>query len=655
MKVERPNVVWKPSPEQSRESQLGRFAESHGFEVNEYDALHRWSVSNSAEFFTEVWEFFGLKGALGARPQVDTAEMGKRHFFPEGKMNMAENLLRHKSDSLAVIEMTAAGEVERKISYGALREDVHNLAIWLQAKGVQPGDVIATISPNRVEALVSFLATSAIGALWTSASPDLSAQAILDRFGQVAPVVLFACAQYSYNNKQYEITDTLQLLMKEIPTIRETVLIGQSDNRSTDKHKQLHATPWEEARGDGSRFGYERYPFNSPFLVLYTSGTTGKPKAIVHSAGGVLLRTSVELGLHHDIGPGDIFFWYTNIAWMMFPYLAMGLTTGAAIVLYGDAPVKKSDNGDDVKVLWQIAQNAEVTTMGLSPGYLRIVERNGYSPQSRHDLSPLRNLITTGAPMPPELYYWCRENVSSHTRLTSISGGSEVMGGFVTGSPFHEVRAGEISCKILGIAVDVFDERGVSVVGEKGELVITQPFPSMPLTFWGQDGDQRYHSAYFSKFAGIWTHGDLAEATVSGGFLIHGRSDNTLNPGGVRIGTADIYNALDGVSEIKESVVFAQPVEHDEEIVLCVQLASELNLDDSLAAAIRNAIRTQNSSRHVPARIYEVADIPQTQNGKRNEAAAKAAYLGTDTTRFTSLANPQCLKEYGSLNTARGF
>jgi acetoacetyl-CoA synthetase len=398
-------------------------------------------------------------------------------------------------------------------------------------------------------------------------------------------------------------------------------------------------------------FEWRRFPFNSPGLVMYTSGTTGKPKAIVHSAGGVLLRLTSEHAFHVSVGPGDVFFWYTNIGWMMFHWMVHALVVGSAVVLYEDSAAPSTAEGLDLGALWRVADAAGVTAMGISPAYIALLDDAGYSPKAHHDLTRLHTLMAGGAPVSPEHFEWAHAEVSESVRFFPVCGGTELMSAFVGGSPLHPVRAGEMSCKHLGMAVDVFDERGVPVVGRKGELVCTEPFPSLPLTFWGIDGDARYRAAYFERFPQVWTHGDLAELTLSGGFVVYGRSDTTLNPGGVRIGTAEIYRPLSCVGAVEAAVVFGRPIRSGEEIVLCVKLSAGMRLDSELAAEIRAVVRSKASPRHVPHAIYQVDDVPFTQNGKVIEAAAKAAATAMDVSRFSSLRNPECLRQFAELGT----
>lgn len=653
--MERERVIWTPNRADAQRSQLGQFLIASGFASDEYDALHRWSISDPVAFWRKAWEFIGLLGDRGSKGIVDHPDMGHRHFFPEGTINVAENMLRHDPETTALLQMDAEGNVARRITFGELREDVTRIAGWMAEKGVKAGDVVATICTNRSEVVVSMLAAAAIGAIWTAASPDLTAQAIIDRIGQVNPSVLFVLPEYTYNNKRFNFSETLQTIEEKISSIREIVIIGDPESGNRIKPVHAKATPYDVARGARPISRFERHPFNSPFLILYTSGTTGKPKAIVHSGGGVLLRCAVEHRFHTGVASGDVFFQYSNIAWMMFPWTVMALETGTALVLYEDAAVKKTEAGIDPSPVWRIAAESNATTLGLSPNLLRIVQRSGYSPSKEHDLTNLRTMLCSGAPMSSDLYGWSWQNIALDLRINSVSGGTEAMGSLVYGSPLHIVRPGEMPCKTLGIATDVFDDRGASIAGQPGELVVTQPFPSMPLTFWGEDGDRRYKAAYFESFPNVWTHGDLAEQTVRGGFIIHGRSDNTLKPGGVRLGTAEIYTAIEDIPVLEDAVIFGRPMNDDEEIVMCAQLKNGTILTEALAAEIRTTIRSQTSPRHVPGRIFQVSEIPKTLNGKRVEAAAKAAALGKDTSRFASLANRECLDEYGTVVQTNGF
>lgn len=646
-----PRQMWRPDPVEARNSAIGQFAKRQGFGIDEYNALWSWSISQPAAYWSEVWKFGGLQGSPGEGGLSGADDMATTRFFDDGKVNVAENLLASPGGQLAVIEAGADG-VRRRWTFAELREDVEAVASWLRNSGVGPGDVVAAVLPNRIEALVSFLACTAVGGIWTSCAPEFSGEAILDRIGQVEPKILFVCHEYFYNGKKFGFKEAADTLVASLATLKAVVVVDR------DTQGQLKAPPgcsvqylqYRKVAEPAQPFEWKRFGFNNPALVMYTSGTTGKPKAMVHSGGGVLLKLTSEHAFHTGVREGDVMFWYSNIGWMMFLWLAFSLVRGSAVVLYEDAAIPTGADGPDLGALWRVAEAAGVTVMGISPSYISAMADGDYSPKDSHNLVRLHTILAAGAPVSAEQFEWVHSNISASARFSPISGGTELMSAFVGGSPLHSVRAGEMSCKCLGMAVNVFDERGVPVVGRKGELVCTEPFPSMPLTFWGANGDARYRAAYFEHYPKVWTHGDLAEQTISGGIVIYGRSDTTLNPGGVRIGTAEIYRPLSDIAAVEAAVVFGRPVKNNEEIVLCVKLVEGLHLDEKLAAEIRAAVRRKASPRHVPHAIYQVDAVPLTHNGKPVEAAAKAAATASDLSRFTALSNPESLAQFSNLS-----
>ncbi|NDZ12766.1 acetoacetate--CoA ligase [Variovorax sp. WS11] len=649
----RPRQIWSPHPAEARNSALGQFAKRQGFGIDEYDALWSWSVSRPAEYWSEVWKYAGLQGSTGKGGLTSAEDMATVRFFDDGEVNVAENLLASPGGRVAVIEAGVEG-VRRSWTFAELRQHVESVAEWLRSSGVGPGDVVAAVLPNRVEAVVSFLACTAVGAVWTACASELSGDAILDRIGQVEPKILFVCYEYFYNGKKFEFKEVADRLVAALQTLQAVVVVGRDTDvqlKASDGCNVEHLRYCTVAERAG-HFEWKRFAFNSPALIMYTSGTTGKPKAMVHSGGGVLLKLTSEHAFHVGAGEGDVMFWYSNIGWMMFLWLAFALVRGTAIVLYEDAAIPNGADGPDLGTLWRIAEAAGVTVMGVSPSYISAMADGGYSPKDSHKLGRLHTILAAGAPVSAEQFEWIHSNVSALARFSPISGGTELMSAFVGGSPLHSVRAGEMSCRCLGMAVNVFDEHGVPVVGRKGELVCTEPFPSMPLTFVGANGNARYRAAYFEHFPKVWTHGDLAELTISGGIVIYGRSDTTLNPGGVRIGTAEIYRPLADIGAVEAAVVFGRPVKNTEEIVLCVKLSDGRHLDKELAAEIRAALRKKASPRHVPHAIYQVDAVPLTHNGKPIEAAAKAAATSADISRFTALCNPECLGQFSNLREA---
>ncbi|CAH2400705.1 acetoacetate--CoA ligase [Mesorhizobium escarrei] len=642
-----PSVLWTPAPAAFQSSNLARFCLTNGFDPRDYETLHRWSVSDPGAFWRAVWDFGGVIGDPGAIALLrdDQAPMTQSRFFPDASLNLAENLLRGDDGQIAVIEADEGGHF-RTLTLGELRRLVASTAQGLRAAGVVRGDSVGGILPNRVEGLVALLAALSIGAIWSSCSPDFGAAAIVDRLGQIGVKVLFAAPCYRYAGKEHDIADRLAEIVAAMPTVTTLVLTGD------DKPAMPAAVAFEDFGADAP-LAFERMPFDHPAYVLYTSGTTGAPKAIVHRTGGVLLQHLKEHLLHGDVRPGDVMSWYTNTAWMMYHWLLSGLACGAAVVLYDGAPILKTADGLDPSPLWKMAQRARVTHFGTSPKYLATLAAEGYAPGRLHDLSSLRSLLSAGAPVSPSQFDWVYEHVKPEMIFASISGGTEIIGCFLLGSPIHAVRRGELTVKGLGLAVAVMDERNAPVIGRQGDLVCTEPFPSMPLTFCGKDGDARYHATYFAARREIWTHGDVAEMTAHGSGIIHGRSDTTLKPGGVRIGTAEIYAACESFAEIEDCLVFGAPVEGDEEIVLCVKLNDGFELTPEFAAQIRRAIREGASPRHVPHRIHLVQAIPYTLNGKRVEGAARTTLEGKPVKNIASLANPACLEEYRALDRSK--
>lgn len=639
------NILWQPNERWISESNLTGFSEQAGFPLHPYDRFHRWSVAEPEAFWSEVWDFADIIGKKGERvfiPPTDGGMLGAQ-WFPDAELNFAENLLRGKDEHTAVIAAREDG-VTSSYTVGELRRKVARAQEGLRNLGVSSGDRVAGVVTNGIEALVALLATTSLGAVWTSCSPDFGSQGIVDRIGQVQPKVLIASLEYQYNGKRFDIRDNIRSVCEVLEDVSAIVTLTEDKDLFINETK--HVLSWEQLCENGPSIPeFTRVPFNSPLYILYTSGTTGLPKAIVHSVGGTLIQHVKEHQLHCDVKAGDVLYWYTNTAWMMYPWLVSGLASGATILLYDGAPLKK----DNIGLLWDIAEKVGVTHFGTSPKYLEALQKAGYSVGQKHNLSQLRSVLSCGAPLSVEQFDWVYDHIKSDMILASISGGTEIIGCFVMGSPIHPVRRGEITCKALGMAVDVIDERGASVVSEKGELVCTRPFPSMPLTFWGDDGEERYHSSYFADRPGIWTHGDFAEQTVEQSMIIYGRTDTTLNPGGVRIGTAEIYRVIEQIPEIQDSLVFGLPTEHDEEIVLCV-VTEDGHIGSELADVIRKKVRKEASPRHVPRRIYVVNGVPYTNNGKKVEGAARSSAIGQPVKNKGSLLNPGCLAEYSSLS-----
>jgi acetoacetyl-CoA synthetase len=643
------DIVWQPDEASFETSNLARFARENGFDARDYDTLHRWSIADKGAFWRAVWDFTGVIGEAGERAFIDGAEnpMTGAIFFPDARVNLAENLLRGDDDAIAIHEADETG-ARRTVTRGELRTMVARTADGLRRAGVSRDDCVAGILPNRTEALVALLATATVGATWSSCSPDFGVTAILDRLGQIRPKVLFAAACYRYGGKDHDIAQRIVDIAKGMESVEHVVVTNGSLPAATGG--ELFTRYEYPAFGHEAPLVFERVPFCHPVYVLYTSGTTGAPKAIVHSTGGVLVQHLKEHALHGDVRAGDVVSWYTNTAWMMYHWLISALACDAAILLYDGAPILKTPAGLDVTPLWKAAERTGVTHFGTSPKYLATLADEGYAPGRHHDLSALKSVLSAGAPVSPHQFDWVYDHIKQDMVFASISGGTEIIGCFMLGSPIHPVRRGHLTVKGLGLAVNVMDDRNAPILGRQGDLVCTEAFPSMPLTFWGERGIQRYHDTYFSQRREIWTHGDVAEMTPYGSAVIYGRSDTTLKPGGVRIGTAEIYAACELFPQIEDCLVFGAAVPGDEEIVLCVKLKDEAGLSDSFAKEVRQKIRDMASPRHVPHRIHAVSAIPYTLNGKRVEGAARTVLEGGVVKNMGSLANPECLDEYRDLD-----
>ena len=628
-------------------SALARFAQLNGFEPADYRGLHDWSVSDLGGFWSSLWDFasvVGDKGGTAFAPSEDAWMTGAR-FFPQARLNFAENMLARSGDGVVVHSCSEAGH-EITLTGTELRARVARLANGLREAGVAPGDRVGGILPNTIDALAALLAAAAIGAVWTSCSSDFGATAIVDRIGQVGPKVLFVTPDYFYAGHPHDIRERIAEVLARIPTVQLVVVSGAA--LDTVETGEVRKVGQDDFGADGP-LAFERVPFDHPLYILYTSGTTGIPKAIVHRTGGVVLQHLKEHLLHGDVRPGDALLWYTNTAWMMYHWMISAMCCGVCVVLYDGAPILKTAAGLDCSPLWRLADNANVTHLGISPKYLATLAAENYLPGQHHGLQRLRALMSAGAPVMPHQFDWVYTAVKSDMMFASISGGTEILGCFLLGSPMHPVRRGQLTVPALGHAVAVLDDRGAPVICRRGELVCTEPFPSMPLRFWGEGGWERYLGAYFADRAEIWTHGDVAELTPTGG-IVHGRSDSTLKPGGVRIGTSEIYAACEAFTEIEDAVAFGVSHEGDEEVVLCLKPKPGVTITPDLVRAIRAKIRADASPRHVPARVHVVGDIPYTINGKRVEGAARIAAIGGKVKNVGSLANPACLAEYTCLN-----
>jgi acetoacetyl-CoA synthetase len=575
-------------------------------------------------------------------------------FFPGARLNFAENLLRHERTGDAIV-FWGENQVRRKLTWDVLRTDVGRASRGLTEAGVTAGDRVAGILPNMPESIVSMLGAASIGAVWSSCSPDFGVQGVLDRFGQIEPKVLVACDGYYYNGKAIDISDKLAEIAARLPSVTQVIVVPYLGHEKTVVqalntaliHSGRRALTWDNAVRSlpNAPLTFERFPFSHPLYVLYSSGTTGMPKCIVHSAGGTLLKHLSEHQLHTDIKAGDRLFYFTTLGWMMWNWLASGLASGATLLLYDGSPFYPDGN-----ILWDFAQKERCTHFGTSAKYIDALKKAELAPGRTHDLASLRTVLSTGSPLVPESFDYVYQSIKTDVHLASISGGTDICGCFVLGVPTLPVWRGEIQGPALGLAVDVLAADGTALALGKGELACTGPFPSMPVGFWDDPSGERYRAAYFSRFPNVWHHGDFAEWTEHRGMIIHGRSDATLNPGGVRIGTAEIYRQVEQLEEVQESIVIGQEWDNDVRVVLFVVLKTGNALDDALRERIKHRIRTGASPRHVPARIVQVADIPRTKSGKITELAVRDVVHGREVKNKEALANPEALDHFRDIS-----
>jgi acetoacetyl-CoA synthetase len=634
--------IWQPSQRRIASSNLQRFIATQRARLPsaDYAALYDWSVARPAEFWAAVWRFCGVQSSSDYTTVLrDGDRMPGARWFEGATLNFAANLLHPERTGPAIIFANESGE-RIELGWAELGRQVASVAAGLKMLGVGKGDRVAGFVANRPETVVAMLATASLGAVWSSCSPDFGADAVLDRFGQIEPKVLFATDGYFYNGKSIDSLPLVRKIVARLPDLRGVVVIPY---RSSEP--ELRSLPQgmlfaDLAERDADPH-FEPVPFDHPLYILYSSGTTGVPKCIVHGVGGTLLQHRKEHVLHTDIRPGDVVFYFTTTGWMMWHWLVSALASAATIVLYEGAPLHP-----DAGVLWRLAERERVSVFGTSARYLSSLEKSGYVPNEHVQLPALRTILSTGSPLAPSSFDWVYRNVKQDLQLSSIAGGTDLISCFALGNPLLPVHRGELQCRGLGMKAEIFDSNGRSVRGEKGELVCTAPFPSMPVGFWNDPDGRRYRAAYFERYPNVWCHGDYAELTVRGGLVIYGRSDAVLNPGGVRIGTAEIYRVVEQFPEIAECVVIGQDWDGDTRVVLFVKLQGEHKLDADLERRLREAIREKASPRHVPAKILTVPDIPRTMNGKIVELAVRDVVHGRDVANAQALANPQALDHF---------
>jgi acetoacetyl-CoA synthetase len=633
--------LWRPHPQQTRATALARFAEHAsavtGRGLRNYADLHAWSVAEPGAFWSAVWAFADI---VASRPPTAAVEDLDRfpgaRWFPGARLNFAENLLRFRDHRVALVSVLETGE-RRTLSYDELYRHTAALAARLRDAGVGPGDRVAGWLPNVPEAVVGMLATASLGAVWSSCSPDFGLAGALDRFGQIEPKVLLACDGYFYNGRRIDTTDRMQAIAARVPSIRLTLwtsLIDALPAGAETLNNVFQATP-------GDKLEFVQRAFDDPLYVLYSSGTTGQPKCIVHGIGGTLLQHLKEHRLHVDLDRDDVMFFFTTCGWMMWNWLVSGLASGATLVLYDGSPF----HPQPMRLL-DMAQAESISVFGVSARYLAGLEKAGVRPRDSHPLPALSRVLSTGSPLSQEGFRYVYEAIKPDVHLASISGGTDLISCFVLGAPTLPVYAGEIQCAGLGMAVEVWDDAGNPVRDTRGELVCTRPFPSCPIGFWNDPDGSRLRDAYFRRFPGVWAHGDFAEITVHGGYVIHGRSDAVLNPGGVRIGTAEIYRQVEKLTAVRESICVGQDRDDDVRVVLFVVMQPGRILDDAVRDEIRRVIREHASPRHVPAVILEVPDIPRTLSGKIVELAVREVIHGRPVDNSDALANPEALDHF---------
>ena len=641
-------LLWKPSEQRIKGSNMYRFMQgvnqNYGTDFNDYEALYQWSVEHLEAFWTEMWRFAEIRPQAGSARVIDNpAIMPGAHWFPDSRLNFAENLLRCRDDKTALI-FRGEDTVRRTLTYKELYAATAKVAAALRAAGVVPGDRVVGFMPNMPETIIAMLAAASLGATWSSCSPDFGIKGVLDRFSQTRPKVLFTADGYYFKGKAMDSLEKIAGIIKELPSIEKIVVVPYTRKRP-DLTTLPHAVYYSDfADNDAQDIEFARLPFEHPLYIMYSSGTTGLPKCMVQSAGGVLLNQLKELLLHTDLTYEDTIFYFTTCGWMMWNWLTASLATGATLVLYDGNPFHPAPDA-----LWRMTQEEKVSIFGTSAGYIAALKKAGVKPGKQFDLKALKALLSTGSPLSKEDFRFIYREVKEDLQLASISGGSDLNGCFALGNPMGPVYEGELQCRGLGLKVFAYDEDGRPVVGEKGELVCTAPFPSMPVSFWNDESGEKYRSAYFEKFPGVWTHGDFIEVTERGGLIIYGRSDATLNPGGVRIGTAELYRVMDQMEEVDDCVVVGQEWQGDIRVILFVKLKQGFDLTDALQKKIRTNIRANASPRHVPAKILAAPDIPYTLNMKKVELAVQKTIHGREVKNKDSLMNPGVLDFFANL------
>ncbi len=645
--------LWEPSSERKKQANMTRFIQfvnqKFGKDFKDYPELYDWSIQEIPDFWAAFWEFAGVKASRGYDRVVDDlGKMPGAEWFVGARLNFAENLLRYRDDRVAMI---FKGEVQepRRITYAELYSQVAALALSLRLEGIQPGDRVVGFMPNMMETIIAMLAATSLGAVWSSCSPDFGIKGVLDRFGQIEPKVLFTANGYSYNGKSFDSLARVADIISQLPSIQKVVVVPYTEQRA-DLGSIPNAVHYQDFLYPEAppEIDFVQVPADHPLYIMYSSGTTGLPKCMVQGVAGILVHHLKELMLHTDLKREDTIFYFTTCGWMMWNWLTSSLAVGATLVLFDGSPFYP-----DPGALWKLAQDEKVTIFGTSARYLAAIEKEGFKPGPHYDLTPMKTILSTGSPLPAESFHYVYRDIKADVQLSSIAGGTDLNGCFALGNPLGPVYEGELQCRGLAMKVKAYNTDGKPVIGEQGELVCEAPFPSMPLYFWKDPDNEKYLNAYFRVFPNIWTHGDFIEITENGGVIFYGRSDATLNPGGVRIGTADIYRQVETLEEIADSIVVGQDWDNDVRIILFVKPAPGVEINEALVKKINKTIRENTSPRHVPAKIIPVADIPYTINMKKVELAVRNVIHGKPVTNKDALANPQVLDLYKDLPELR--
>jgi acetoacetyl-CoA synthetase len=642
-------LLWTPSDERIKGTNMYRFMnfinEKYNKKISEYKYLYEWSIENITDFWVSLWEFADIKASKQFDQVIDDLnKMPGAKWFSGARLNFAENLLHYRDDQIALI-FKGEEQESTSITYAQLYDEVARVAKSLKEAGVQVGDRVVGFMPNMPETIIAMLATTSLGAAWSSCSPDFGIKGVLDRFGQIQPKVLFTANGYSFKGKHIDSLERISNILKELPSIEKLVVVPY-----TEQHPDIKGIPnailYKDFRSSESNLEieFEQLPFNHPLYIMYSSGTTGLPKCMVQSAGGILIHHLKELMLHSDLKREDTIFYFTTCGWMMWNWLVSSLAVGATLVLFDGNPFHPVPGA-----LWKMAQDEKVTIFGTSAGYLAALQNAGVKPGEEYDLRPLKALLSTGSPLSIESFEYVYREIKEDIQMASIAGGTDLNGCFALGNPMGSVYAGELQCRGLGMKVMAFDENGKPVNNQQGELVCAAPFPSMPIYFWNDPDFEKYHSAYFDVYPAIWRHGDYIIITDRGGVVMYGRSDATLNPGGVRIGTAEIYRQMDQIEEVEDSVVVSQNWKNDVRVILFLKMAEGYELSENLKNKIKNTIRTNASPRHVPAKILAVKDVPYTLNMKKVEIAVRKVIHNQPVLNKDALKNPEALDYYANL------